>query len=54
MISSPQTNKDYREKNTNNQSSETPSDEKILCLHCKRTASNGIKCKGICVADDGY
>jgi hypothetical protein len=28
--------------------------EPILCPHCKRTASNGIKCKGICVADDGY
>lgn len=28
--------------------------EAILCPHCKRTASNGIKCKGICVADDDY
>ncbi|MDJ0507747.1 MAG: hypothetical protein QNJ64_00595 [Crocosphaera sp.] len=31
-----------------------PQEEKILCPHCKRTASNGIKCKGICVADDDY
>ena len=22
--------------------------EKILCNHCKRTASNGIRCLGIC------
>ncbi|MGA1622578.1 MAG: hypothetical protein ACO36E_07605 [Synechocystis sp.] len=26
----------------------------ILCPHCRRTASNGIKCKGICVADNDY
>ncbi len=26
----------------------------ILCPHCQRTASNGIKCKGICVADSDY
>jgi cyclopropane fatty-acyl-phospholipid synthase-like methyltransferase len=26
----------------------------ILCPHCLRTASNGIKCKGICVADNDY
>ena len=28
--------------------------EKILCPHCKRTATNGIKCKGICVAESDY
>tara|TARA_S200000501_G_C20552297_1_gene624967 strand:- start:462 stop:623 length:162 start_codon:yes stop_codon:yes gene_type:complete len=28
--------------------------EKILCSHCKRTASNGIRCLGICVADNEY
>ena len=28
--------------------------EKILCIHCKRTASNGIRCLGICVADNEY
>ncbi len=27
---------------------------KILCKHCKRTASNGIRCMGICVADNDY
>ena len=31
-----------------------PVNEKILCPHCKRTATNGIKCKGICVADNDY
>tara|TARA_B100000941_G_C28032809_1_gene315776 strand:+ start:226 stop:393 length:168 start_codon:yes stop_codon:yes gene_type:complete len=28
--------------------------EKILCNHCKRTLSNGIRCLGICVADNDY
>ena len=28
--------------------------EKILCNHCKRTSSNGIRCLGICVADNDY
>ena len=28
--------------------------EPILCNHCMRTASNGIRCMGICVADNDY
>ncbi len=28
--------------------------EVILCQHCKRTASNGIRCLGMCVADNDY
>ena len=28
--------------------------ERILCNHCKRTSSNGIRCLGICVADNEY
>ena len=28
--------------------------EPILCIHCKRTKSNGIGCCGKCVADDEY
>jgi hypothetical protein len=28
--------------------------EKILCPHCLRTATNGIQCKGMCVADSDY
>ncbi len=27
---------------------------KVICTHCQRTATNGIKCKGICVADSDY
>ena len=26
----------------------------ILCHHCKRTASNGVRCLGMCVADNDY
>ena len=26
----------------------------ILCKHCKRTSSNGIRCLGMCVADNDY
>ncbi len=26
----------------------------ILCIHCKRTKENGIRCLGICVADNDY
>ena len=29
-------------------------EEAILCLHCKRTASNGVRCLGMCVADNDY
>jgi hypothetical protein len=33
---------------------DAPPPEKILCPHCQRTATNGIKCQGICVADSDY
>ena len=26
----------------------------ILCHHCKRTSSNGVRCLGMCVADNDY
>ena len=28
--------------------------DSILCNHCKRTATNGIRCLGMCVADNDY
>ncbi|AFY31675.1 hypothetical protein [Calothrix sp. PCC 7507] len=49
-----QTEPDFFTASTNiniNQETET---EKVLCPHCQRTATNGIKCKGICVADNDY
>ena len=39
---------------TNNKSRVLLEKDKILCNHCKRTASNGIRCLGICVADNDY
>ncbi|BEV36063.1 hypothetical protein [Synechococcus sp. M16CYN] len=26
----------------------------VLCNHCQRTADNGIRCIGMCVADSDY
>ena len=40
-------NEENKNENTNNL-------EKILCNHCGRTSSNGIRCLGICVADNEY
>ena len=47
------------EKNNGNQESQKDNlgdnkIEKVLCNHCGRTASNGIRCLGICVADNEY
>ena len=32
----------------------TSKKDSILCNHCKRTATNGIRCLGMCVADNDY
>ena len=32
----------------------TSEEDPILCNHCKRTESNGIRCLGMCVADNDY
>jgi len=32
----------------------SPRKDTILCNHCKRTSSNGIRCLGMCVADNDY
>jgi len=42
--------KDQNNAKINPSSEEDP----ILCDHCKRTASNGIRCLGMCVADNEY
>ena len=43
-------------RNQDNQKSNESSNrlEKVLCNHCGRTISNGIRCLGICVADNEY
>ena len=50
-LSSGESNHDDKD-NRNNKSSQKL--EKVLCNHCGRTASNGIRCLGICVADNDY
>ena len=42
-------------KNKKNSKINLPSkQDPILCNHCKRTASNGVRCLGMCVADNDY
>jgi len=42
-------------KNQNNSKINLTSEKnRILCNHCKRTASNGVRCLGMCVADNDY
>ena len=42
-------------KNQNNSKINFTSEkDPILCNHCKRTASNGVRCLGMCVADNDY
>ena len=44
-----------RFKDQNNSKINLPSEnDSILCNHCKRTASNGVRCLGMCVADNDY
>ena len=39
---------------SNKNSNKENNDQNILCKHCLRTSSNGIRCMGICVADNDY
>jgi hypothetical protein len=54
MTEKSQTEKDKLQGNVNKKSDRETEREKILCPHCQRTATNGIKCKGICVAESDY
>ncbi len=49
-----QTEKDKLQASTSIKINKETENEKVLCSHCQRTATNGIKCKGICVADNDY
>ena len=42
-----------KEDKVDQDSLKSPS-SKILCRHCKRTATNKIRCLGMCVADSDY
>ena len=41
-------------KDQNNSKNLTSEKDPILCNYCKRTASNGVRCLGMCVADNEY
>ena len=53
LFDSTQELRSFKDQNNfkNNLSSKKDS---ILCNHCKRTASNGVRCLGMCVADNDY
>jgi hypothetical protein len=54
MSDNVQTQTDQLQENSNLKINQEMETEKVLCPHCQRTATNGIKCKGICVADSDY
>jgi len=54
MTLDPKVEPETLQTQTASESRSTSTDEKILCPHCLRTATNGIKCQGICVADSDY
>ncbi len=45
-------NQNIERKNKDNEGKDQQ--EKVLCNHCGRTSGNGIRCLGICVADNDY
>ena len=46
--------KQYNNKTNYKDNQSKHQQEKVLCNHCGRTSSNGIRCLGICVADNDY
>jgi hypothetical protein len=54
MTAKLQTEKGELQERSHIKSDRETEHEKILCSHCQRTATNGIKCKGICVAESDY
>ena len=43
------------EKNDSNEKKKSNNKlEKVLCNHCGRNTTNGIRCLGICVSDNEY
>ena len=44
----------FKDQNTSKINLTSDKKEPILCNHCKRTASNGVRCLGMCVADNDY
>ena len=53
LFDSTQDLKSFKDQN-NSKINLTSEIEPILCNHCKRTSSNGVRCLGMCVADNDY
>ena len=46
--------KKYSDEEIQEENEAKEKQEKVLCNHCGRTSMNGIRCLGICVADNDY
>ena len=46
--------KEYSNEENHKDNQSKDKQEKVLCNHCGRTSGNGIRCLGICVADNDY
>jgi hypothetical protein len=46
--------KKYNNEDNQKDNESKDQQEKVLCNHCGRTSNNGIRCLGICVADNDY
>ena len=44
----------FKDQNNSTINLTSEKNDPILCNHCKRTASNGVRCLGMCVADNDY
>ena len=53
LFDSKQKLRSFKDQNNSNIKFSSEKDS-ILCNHCKRTASNGVRCLGMCVADNDY
>ena len=53
-LNKPQNEPSFTSKKVKIKSNFSDNKEPVLCNHCKRTSSNGIRCMGICVADNEY
>ena len=53
LFDSTQESINFKDQN-NSRINLTSESDAILCNHCKRTASNGVRCLGMCVADNDY
>ena len=42
------------EKNLKRSENPLSEEDRLLCMHCRRTSSNGVRCLGICVKDSEY